>query len=432
MTNGDQRGTGVLGEDWWAVILGILFVVAAFVGYQWKMPLNLFKNAIPVEWPTKDLGMHLATNFGSYVLLYLVLLVFTGIAIVNMRGNLKHYVLSFTVLFIVSIIILILGSQHTLKYYGLEYPFWALVIGLIIGNSLRIPDWFQAAASRTEFYIKTSIVLLGANLPFTIILRAGIWGFLEALLIVLSGFTVAFAVGRKLGFDPKFSSVIGAGGSVCGVSAAIAVGNSVKAPEKQIGYVVSLVVLYGLVLIFILPALGKWLHLPDYVTGAWIGGSELADASGLAAASLVSDTAVKAFTLVKLSRDVLIGFLCFIFGTMAVTRWENKQGKPIGARVMWDRFPKFVLAFLVVSGLTTYWQLHAGKSFSNDFTGNLNALRTWFFVLTFFCIGLNTRFRDIRTLGRKPIIAFTAVVLVNFVVGFILANIFFGHIVHPF
>ncbi|MDI3328438.1 MAG: putative sulfate exporter family transporter [Alicyclobacillaceae bacterium] len=415
-----------IGEDGWSVIIGLLIVAAAFVAYWAGAPLDFFKKALPVEWPTKSLAAHFAQQAGSYLLLYVVLLILTGLAAWNLRERPGRYALSFTVLFLISGLILVLGSQHTLKYYGLEYPFWALVIGLVIGNIATPPEWFQAAAGRSELYIKTSIVLLGANLPFTIIARAGVWGFLEAVLIVAAGFVTAFAAGKRLGFDPRFSAVIGAGGSVCGVSAAIAVGNSVNSPPKQVGYVVSLVVLYGLALIFVLPVLAKLLHLPDSVAGAWIGGSELADAAGLAAASMVSETAVKSFTLVKLSRDVLIGILCFIFGTLAVARWEAGEGGRVSAWVIWERFPKFVLAFLVVSGFATFGQAQYGQSFADHVTANLNALRTWLFTLTFFCIGLNTRFRDIRLMGGKPIAAFTAVVLVNFVLGFVLANLFFG------
>lgn len=417
-------------EDWWSVYLGLALVLVTYVAFALRSPLNILSKAIPPDWPKNALAAHFAGNFGAYALMFVLLLALTVIAIAVMGGKTTNYVSSFTVLFLGSLAILVLGSEGTLKKYGLEYPFWSLVIGLVIGNIWSLPAWFKAAAGRTEFFIKTGIVLLGANLPFTIILQGGVWGFLEALIIVALGFTTAFVIAKRLGFDNKFAAVLGAGGSVCGVSAAIAVGGSVKAEEKHVGYVASLVVLYALVLIFLLPFLARVTGMNDYVAGAWIGGSELADAAGLAAAAMVSEQAVKTFTLVKLNRDVMIGFLCFIFATVSVTRWERKTGgsRP-SAMIIWERFPKFVLAFLAASLLVTYLEVLYGVAVKDNIVKNLNTIRTWLFTIAFLCIGLNTRIQDVRAMGSKPIIAFTAVVLVNFVTGFIVAHLFFGGII---
>lgn len=420
-----------ISEDWWSVYLGLLLVVGLFLFFLAGSPLDALKQAMPVAWPRASLGQHLAENWTAYVWMYLTLLFFTGIAVKGMGQRLAHYVAGFTVLFIGAFLVLILGSQQQLKTYGLEYPFWALVIGLAVGNAWSgLPAWFQAAAGRTEFFIKMGIVLLGANLPFTTVIRGGGWGFLEALIIVALGFCVAFFAARRLGYDHRFAAVLGAGGSVCGVSAAIAVGSSVRADKREVGYVVSLVVLYALVLIFLLPFLARVMGLDHVVAGAWIGGSELADAAGLAAAAMVSERAVEAFTLVKLNRDVMIGVLAFLLALAAVTRWEKGSGggtRP-GVRVIWERFPKFVLAFLVASFLATRLVVSYGDAFTSHVTAVCNTLRTWLFTLAFLCIGLGTRFRDVQRMGAKPIVAFTGVVLVNLVTGFVLANLFFGGI----
>ncbi len=416
-------------QDWWAVSIGLLLVAAAIVAFALaRAPLDFFKSAIPQTWPQKPLLGTLQSAWPSFVGVYVVLLVVTGLGAVATGARLSRYVPAFTILFVVSFVVLVISSQETIKHYGLEYPFWALVIGLIFGNLFRLPSWFADAAGQTEFFIKTGIVLLGASLPFTIIVQGGVWGFLEAVIIVAVGFTVAFIVARALGFDKRFAAVLGAGSSVCGVSAAIAVGSSVKAEEKQVGYVISLVVVYGLVLIFVLPLLGRLLHLVDVVIGAWIGGSELADAAGLAAASLIGDKAVNAFTLVKLSRDILIGILSFIFATIAVTRWDaKKDGARASAGIIWQRFPKFVLAFLLASIVVTVIVAEAGQPEVNaHLIAVLNVFRTWLFALTFLSVGLNTHFADVRSLGSKPIAAFTVVVVVNIVVGFVIANLFFG------
>jgi len=425
-----QRSILLTSEDWWAVYLGLLLLIVSFVAFTAGTPLNFLKNAMPVAWPQADLGAHFAKNFDSYIYMYLILLVPTAFAVAVMGGKVGHYLLSFTLLFVISLVILVLGSEQDSKKYGLEYPFWALIIGLIIGNSFTLPEWFRAGAGRTEFFIKTSIVLLGANLPFTTVVQGGGWGFIEAVCIVGVGFIVAFIVAKRLGFDNLFASVLGAGGSVCGVSAAIAVGGTVKANQKHVGYIISLVVLYALVLIFLMPLLARALGLNEIVAGAWIGGSELADAAGLAAAAMISDKAVQAFTLVKLNRDVMIGVLAFILAIISVTRWERKEGQALPSPVViWDRFPKFVLAFLLASFLATTWTVQYPKDFSPAVTANLNAARTWLFVLAFLCIGCNTRFQDVRVMGSKPIIAFTAVAVVNLIVGFILANLLFGGII---
>ena len=418
-------------EDWWSVYLGLLLVAVAVVGFLVGLPVDFAKSAVPAVWPQKPLLEGLAGSWGSYLAVYLFLATITGIATKVMGGRFRDFLPAFTVLFVGSFLVLVLGSQTTLKLYGLEYPFWALIVGLLVGNGLRLPAWFQAAAKRTELYIKIGIVLLGASLPFTIVIRGGVWGFLEALIIVGVGFTVAFAISKAFGFDNRFAAVLGAGSSVCGVSAAIAIGSSVRAEEKQVGYVVSLVVLYALVLIFVIPLLGRLLGLAEVVIGAWIGGSELADAAGLAAAAMVGERAVSAFSLVKLNRDVMIGLLAFIFAAISVARWERGRGeKRPSAGIIWERFPKFVLAFLLSSLLVTYLVARLGKpQVDVHVIALLNTLRTWLFTLAFLCIGLNTRFGEIRALGPKPIVAFTVVVVVNLVLGFFLANLFFGGIV---
>ncbi|MBX6353017.1 MAG: putative sulfate exporter family transporter [Thermoflavifilum sp.] len=420
-------------EDGWSVFLGLLLVVAAWAAYLFHMPLDFFQHAVPKSWPQTPLGVHFAKQWPAYIGVWLVLLVLTGLAAQRLGASARRYVVGFTILFMVSLVVLVLGSQQTLKTYGLEYPFWALIIGVIGGNVFRLPHWLRAASDRTELFIKTSIVLLGANLPFSIIARSGPKGFLEALLIVAVGFAVSQWLGRRMKIEDRYLAVLGAGASVCGVSAAIAVGNTVRAKHRQVGYVVSLVVVYGLVLIFLLPALVRLLHLSNVVGGAWIGGSELADASGAAAAAMLGDDAVKAFSLVKLSRDVLISIVCLIFGTVSAVLWDARDGDPSASRPqasvlrrIWERFPKFVLAFIVASLLSTWWQAALGNDFATNFTANLNALRTWLFTLTFLGVGLNTRFSDLRDVGGRAVAVFTLTVVVNVILGALLAIWFFG------
>jgi uncharacterized membrane protein YadS len=419
-------------EDWWAVYLGLAIVAAATIGAVGGPTFDFIKGAVPSAWPAKPLLPGLLAAWPAYAAVFALLLAATGLGVKAMGGRPGRYAAAFTLLFLAAGLVLVLGSQQTLKLYGLESTFWALLIGLVVGNLFNLPPWFREASGRTEFFIKTGVVLLGASFPFTTIVQGGGWGFLEALVIVAVGFTVAFAIGRAMGFDKRFIAVLGAGGCVCGVSAAIAVGSSVDEDKKKVGYVVTLVVVFALVLIFLIPFLGRLLGLNDTVIGAWIGGSELADAAGLAAASMVGEKAVSAFSLVKLNRDVFIGFLSFIFATLAITRWNVAgKSKTGGARpspkMIWERFPKFVLAFLLASALVTSLAGSMGKpAVDAHIIGALNTLRTWFFTLTFLCVGLNARLGEMRAIGAKPIVTFTIIVLVNLVLGCIMANLLFG------
>lgn len=425
-----KRSPWLASEDWWAVLLGLFIVLLTAAATVAGTPLSWLKRAVPAPWPKTALLTQLTDNWGAYLLTFALMAVLTSFAIYILTGRIRQYLLGFCALFVGAAIIMTIGSQEVLKRYGLESAFWSLVIGLIIGNLITLPPWLKAATSRTEFFIRTGIILLGAKISFSTILAGGAWGFLEAAVILFGGFATAFVVARKFGLDRRFAAVIGAAGSVCGVSAAIAMGGAVKADEKQVGYSSSLVVFYALILMFVMPGLSALLGLNEHVAGAWFGGSQLADAAGLATAAMISDNAVQTFSLVKLNRDILNGLLCFVFATLAVTRWEaNPTAAKPDPRIIWDRFPKFVLAYLTASIAMTVVETVYGPAVRTEIVNSLNTLRNWFFVIAFLCIGLNTKVKDVRAMGARPIIVFTAVVAVNFIAGFAMANLLFGGII---
>src|SRR5208283_776696 len=158
-----------------------------------------------------------------------------------------------------------------------------LMVGLVISNLFGLPRWLDAGF-RVEFYIKTGIVLLGATLPFTLIVWAGPVAILQASIVSIVTFLVIFFTGRYLGLDRRLAATLGAGGAVCGVSAAIAIAGAVRAKKEDPPIAITLVVLWAIVMIFVLPLVSRALHLPAGVGGAWIGTSEFADAAGFAAA----------------------------------------------------------------------------------------------------------------------------------------------------
>jgi uncharacterized integral membrane protein (TIGR00698 family) len=401
-------------EDWWAVWLGLGVVIVAYGLFAQSSSIGWIAVA-PARWSSLDqLGAHFAANAGRYMAQFaLWLLVFAGAAWA-MGQRVAAFVPAFLLIYVLSVVIFAAGAWDQAVRYNLEPPLVALVLGLVISNLIGLPGWLDAGF-RVEFYIKTGIVLLGATLPFTLIVWAGPVAILQASIVSIATFLVIFGVARWLGLDRRLAAVLGAGGAVCGVSASIAIAGAVRAKREHPPIAITLVVLWAIVMIFVLPVVARALHLPTGVGGAWIGTSEFADAAGLAAAQTyggiagpgtgvagTADQAIWSYTLIKVvGRDVWIGIWAFILSAIAVTRWEAAElGGRAQAGQIWWRFPKFVIGFLVASLIVTL--AVRGVSYGDydkvvrpALINPITALRTWAFTFSFLSIGLTTRFREL-------------------------------------
>lgn len=415
-------------EDWWSVWLGLGIVLIGIV--FWSSGSSIVKG-LAVSFPSWTTFSKVNTFFGQnwshLFALYLVFLLLFGLAIKFLGHSFRQFIAGFTLLFALSVIVSIFGSWSTAKAYNLEAPLVALALGLIIGNILPIPQWLDTAL-RTEFYVKTGIVLLGATLPFSLILQAGPVAFAQATAVAVSTFLTIYWVGtRWFGLDKRFAATLAAGGSICGVSASIAVGGAIKAEKQHVSIAISLVIIWAIIMIFFLPTVIKLWGIQAGPAGAWIGTSEFADAAGMAAAASIGEQSIKTFTLNKVvGRDMFIGIWCFILAIISVTKWDNQgMGSKADAKQIWARFPKFVLGFIIASILISVITLSldpvAAKVFSANLVSPIKELRTWMFTFTFLSIGLTTRFRELTSVGWRPIAAFSTGVLINVVLGFILS-----------
>ena len=242
--------------------------------------------------------------------------------------------------------------------------------------------------SRSNSTSSIRVVLLGATLPFTLIAWAGPVALLQASIVSIVTFAVIFFVARALGLDPRFAAVLGVGGAVCGVSAAIAIAAAVGARRQDSAVVISIVILWAIIMIFVLPFASDLLVLPAGVGGAWIGTSEFADAAGFAAAQAyggiaakvpgaatgAADQSVAAFTLMNVvGRDVWISIWAIVLSVVATTRWDDTGIRNCaGAGEIWRRFPKFVIGFLLASIFITLVAESVGHAqFGNAATADL-------------------------------------------------------------
>ena len=431
-------------EDWWAVWLGLGLTVAAV----W-----LFLDGSSIKWlavtPKKwnHLGEALAdlqANAGRYLALFALWAALLGAGARALGWKLRQFLPSFLFIYVVAVLIFTLGQWNEADHYNLEPPLVALVLGLLISNLNLLPRWMDAGF-RVEYYVKTGIVLLGATLPFTLIIWAGPVAIVQASIVSLVTFGVIYFVAAKLGLDRRLAATLGAGGAICGVSGAIAISGAVGGKKQDAPVAITLVIFWAIVMIFVLPIVARALGLSTGVAGAWIGTSEFADAAGLAAAQAYGgyaghggivgtpDAALNSFTLMKvIGRDVWIGIWAFVLSIVATTRWEsNDINRRTDAGEIWRRFPKFVIGFLLASVIITVVTASDSyadfkKAITPDLVGPIKNFRTWAFIFCFLSIGLTTRVRELAAAGMKPFWAFTAGVAVNVVLGYFLSAVVFG------
>ncbi len=419
-------------EDWWAVWLGLGIVITAILFYFSGSSISYIAVKFPKWAEFGTVTEFLGANIGSILMLFIVFTAVFSLAVKILGHKLSEFIPGFAIIFLVSILVSIFGSWEWAKKYNLEAPLVALGLGMLISNTMPIPKWFEAAL-RTEFYVKVGIVLLGATLPFTKIVQAGPIAFTQATVIAVTTFLSIYWAGTKLfGLDRRFAATLGAGGSICGVSASIAIGGAVKAEKQHVSIAISLVVVWAVIMIYALPILINIFGIPAGPAGAWIGTSEFADAAGIAAAAAIGDEAITTFTLMKVvGRDMFVGIWCFLLALISITKWEKREDgtKPDAAEI-WYRFPKFVLGFFVASALLTV--ILAGQDaavasqITSDVISPVKTLRTWAFVFCFLAIGLTTRFKELTSVGWKPFAAFTTGVLINVPLGYIFSVLILG------
>ncbi len=431
-------------EDWWAIWLGVGLVLVAVFFFKAGSSIKWIA-VIPPKWNTlPEAFAGLGAHAGQFITLFVMWAVLFGISVKALGFRLAHFLKSFVFVYIVSVLIFLLGQWTQADRYNLEPPLVALLLGLLISNTVGLPKWMDAGF-RVEYYIKTGIVLLGATLPFTLIVWAGPVAIFQASIVSIVTFSIIYFAALKLGLDRRLGATLGAGGAICGVSGAIAIAGAVGAKKEHAPIAITLVIFWAIIMIFALPLVARALGLPTGVAGAWIGTSEFADAAGFAAAQTYAgyagavpgiggtpDAAVNAFTLMKvIGRDVWIGIWAFILSIIATTRWESAGvRKKADAGEIWRRFPKFVLGFLIASAIIT--AIASTMSFADyrkiltpEVVAPIKNLRTWAFIFCFFSIGLTTRIREFASSGARPFWAFTIGVAVNVVLGYILSAVVF-------
>jgi uncharacterized integral membrane protein (TIGR00698 family) len=353
-------------------------------------------------------------------------LIVAGVGIALLGGRVLPFLIGLPVVFGLAWLARFLAGNGLFVNWGIEYVIFALLLGLLISNTIGVPEWLKPAV-QTEFFIKTGLVILGASLLFMEVLQAGALGIVQAVLVVFVIWYACFWLCRKLRVDDEFAAMLSTAVSICGVSAAIAACGAIKGDKKKLSYVTSLVLIVAVPMMVIMPWIAKSTGMNDLVAGAWLGGTLDTSASVVAAGALVSDAAMKTGVIVKFSQNALIGVAAF----MLAIWWTFKVGAATGQRpsaaVIWERFPKFVLGFVVASAVFSFL-------LAADVVGGtrsaLGEIRTWWFALAFVCIGLETKFVELATTEQgRPALAFLGAQAINVFWTLLLAWLLFGGVI---
>jgi uncharacterized integral membrane protein (TIGR00698 family) len=437
----DDGGTGIsvkksfysaISEDGWALWIGgflvATVVLVAFFYHEFKFTTPVYQWSGINDLVTKIISGQNLLLIGVIGLVFSILS-FTAIWLSG--GNFKKYIAGFTVIYILAILSLIIAGNKAISNYGIEYVVFALIIGLLLSNLNILPAWLKVAA-RSEFFIKTGLIILGTSILFTDIVQAGIPGILQALVVVLVVWFFALWLSRKLKVDDEFAVILASAVSICGVSAAIVASGVIKADKKKLSYVTTLVLLVAIPMLIFQPWIIKKFGIPEIVGGAWLGGTLDTTASVTAASQLVGPIALKAGVIIKFSQNVLIGFAAFLIAgwwTLKKNPEKKENSEKPGLKVVWERFPKFVLGFIAASLIFSFL---IPVETTKQVSGFLNSLRTLWFALAFVSIGLEAKFSDlVKIQGGRPAIAFMGAQLFNILWTLLWAYLLFGGKLFP-
>ncbi|MCQ2186500.1 MAG: YeiH family protein [Bacteroidales bacterium] len=426
----------LVSEDWMAVWLGfVVIAIACFAVLTGFFDFSALKFS---TWSNfNELFEQFANiKFWNKLLMAVVTLgaLFT-IGTVLRGESAKKFLPAFLALFAIAVFIRMISAEFTLNRY-LEWAFWALLVGLVISNTVGTPQWMRPAI-KTEFYIKTGLVIMGFSVLFSNIAKFGLYGLGIAWIVTPVVILFMWWFGTrvlKISNKPMVITMAAAT-SVCGTSAAIATGAAAKCKKEDLGMVISISIIFTILMMVFEPMIIRALQMSPLMGGALIGGTVDSTGAVVVAGTALGGEAQTAAVLVKSIQNILIGFIAFfvaLFFALYVDKGANGAAK-VGASEIWVRFPKFIIGFFVASLVASFVILPLfGSDQVNAINKVLDQYKNWAFVIAFLCIGLETNFKTIwgQMQGGKTLWLYIVgqafnIVLTMFAVWLLLSGVIF-------
>ncbi|MGO4516006.1 YeiH family protein [Terriglobus sp. 2YAB30_2] len=290
-----------------------------------------------------------------------------------------------------------LRTEYHLRLPQIEYVLWAIILGLIVSNSIGVKPIFRPGVATYELWLKLGIVLVGARFVFSDVLRIGTVSLLLVFIELALSLTVMTLLGRIFGLRPKLTSLLAIGSSICGVTAIMAARGAIEPEEEDVSTSIAAILTLGAIALFTFPAIGHLLHLSQESYGIWTGLAVDNTAEATVTGALYGDVAGRFAILAKTARSAFIGFVVLGYAVYWASKGQAPD-VPNKALFLWQKFPKFILGFLVISVLAS------SSFFNTSQLSSLSNLSRWAFLPAFAGVGLRTNLRDLTGQGWRPIV----------------------------
>ncbi|KAG0045698.1 hypothetical protein BGZ83_009079 [Gryganskiella cystojenkinii] len=409
-------------EDWWPCWIGLFLFALIAVAVHNKIPIAHF-------YPWGSNPFDSLKDKGNYDLLVLFplqgILVWFALWMINAKAWNEFYK-GFLVIYGLSFLSKWLAAQKSIKGASLGDSIWAILFGAILRNAMAgaplpdgrskpLPPWLKVA-QQTELYIAISLVLLCIN--FEVLKPLAPRALFVSWIDTPSLFVVVAMVGTTwLGIDLQTSMIMSGATFICGSSAAIALSASLGAGNKA-DLPIAIISVFTIPSIIALPYIAKAIGISAKVAGAWFGGCVDSTGAVIAAATIYGDpnnVAVETSAVVKMVQNVLIGPISVGVAAVWTQREERRRRalhstledealrsksdfKPVPYRtLLWSRFPKFVLGFIVTAILFNTVVPSEDRLAVNNFSFMVGE---WFSTMSFVSIGLGLQFHELRREAR--------------------------------
>ena len=290
----------------------------------------------------------------------------------------------------------VLRTEHHWLLPQIEYVLWAIILGLIISNTVGVAQVFLPGMATYELWLKLGIVLVGARFLMQDVLHIGGLSLTLVAVELILSLSVMTLLGRIFRLPPKLTSLLAIGSSICGVTAIMAAQGAIEPDEEDTSTAIAAILTLGAIALFTFPAIGHSLHMGQQAYGIWAGLAVDNTAESVVTGSLYGDEAGRFAILAKTARSSFIGFVVLGYAIYWASRGKAAVVEHKG-RFLWQKFPKFILGFLAISILAT-----AGF-FTHSQLNSLSNLSRWAFLPAFAGVGLRTNLKDLVGQGWRPL-----------------------------